>query len=200
MLRNIIITFIATLLYSIFRYNIFGNVPFTDIPTVIVNKAISFSMMIILLLASLNLFYNKSDDYSGYLKTFKMFTIIHVLISISLLSQNYYQKLFTNERLTLFGNISTLAGVLSFTYMLNKRKEVVNLVVYSLIAIHLFCIGFEGWFNIEKWNGMMPPITLICFLILIVIVVLTVLNKNFQDNESKNTSEKQSFLKFKEEL
>src|SRR3972149_2918464 len=84
--RTTLIVFVFTLLYSIFRYNIFGKIPPADIPTIIVNKAISFSMIILLLSASISYLYKKLDDYYGYLDLFKTFAIIHVLLSVALLS------------------------------------------------------------------------------------------------------------------
>ncbi len=184
MLKKITIVFVLAFSYSIIRYNVFGIVPIADIPTLIINKAIAFSIIIMLLLGSISVINKKSDDYSEYLDLIKTFAIIHVLLSITLLSQNYYPKLFANEKLTLFANITVLFGVLSFTYMINNRYRIKSLIIYSLIAIHIFCLGFKGWFEIEKWNGMMPPITLICFLIMIVLIVLSILNKNilYSDN------------------
>lgn len=175
--RNVSIAFILTLLYSILRYNIFGNVPVADIPTLIVNKAIAFSTTIILLFAFLNRAYKKADDSCSYMDVFTVFAIIHILISVSLLSQNYYPKLFANAKLTLFGNVAVLAGILSFTCAINKSRRVGGLPLYSLISAHLFFIGVKGWFDIEKWNGMLPPITLFCFVILIALVVLAGLHR-----------------------
>ena len=188
--RNTLIVFVLTFLYSILRYNIFGNIPPADIPTLIVNKSVSFSMILILLNASISYLYKKLDDYYGYLDLFKTFAIIHVILSVALLSQNYYPKLFSTEKLTLLGNFSLLAGVMAFVYILNKRYKIKNIILYSLTAAHLIFIGFTGWFDIKKWNGFMPPITLICFLILVALIILSVLHKNPRYISYKNASEK----------
>jgi hypothetical protein len=176
--RNTIFVFVLTFLYSILRYNIFGEVPIIDIPTFIVNKAIAFSMIIILLLAVLKRINKKDEDFNNYLNVAKILTIIHVLITLSLMSQNYYPKLFLNEKLTLFGNLSVLSGVLAFVFFIFKQIKIGYLVFLFLTAIHLFFIGFKGWLTFEKWNGMMPPITLFCFIIVIFLFILSILNKS----------------------
>ena len=108
--RNTLIVFALTFLYSIFRYNIFGNIPPADIPTLIVNKSVSFSMIVILLNASISYLYNKPDDYYGYLDLFKSFAIIHVILSVALLSQNYYPKLFFNRQINFIRKFFSVGG------------------------------------------------------------------------------------------
>jgi hypothetical protein len=149
--------------------------PLTDIPLFIANKAIAFSMIIILAIAFVKQNNKKKDECISYLNIFKIFSIIHVLISIVLLSQNYYPKLFSDNKLTVFGSLAVLFGILSITYLTNIKYRIKNLLFYSLVAIHLFFLGFKGWVNIEKWNGMMPPITLICFIILVTLFILSAL-------------------------
>ena len=179
MKKTLILSCSFALFYSIMRYNVFGNVPLTDIPLFIVNKAIAFSMIIILAIAFVKYYYKKKDECKSYLNIFKFFSIIHVLISIALLSQNYYPKLFLENKLTVFGGLAVLFGILSITYLTNKKYRIENLLIYSLLAVHLSFLGFKGWFNIEKWNGMMPPITLICFIILVTLFVFSALKKTY---------------------
>jgi hypothetical protein len=36
-------------------------------------------------------------------------------------------------------------------------------VALLLVAVHVACIGWAGWFDIASWPGGLPPITLISF-------------------------------------
>jgi len=168
--KRIVFVLLITMLYSIIRYNIFGNVSWSDIPTFVFNKSISFSMIIILALATFSLNRGSIDEFTDYMKVIKLFSIVHVLISINLLSLEYYPKLMENNKLSLSGNWALLFGVLTFAVLFNTFK-INNLILYLLLAFHVFFIGFKSWLNIEKWNGYMPPITLICFLLIIFVII-----------------------------
>ena len=179
MKKNICIVFILTFIYSVLRYNIFGDIPVTDIPVFILNKTFAFSMIIILVF----IFFTdkKSNDYNNYVIYFRIITLIHILMSISLLSPNYYPKIYETGKLTLFGNISILAGIVLSALMIITHTRIKNIVIYLIASIHLFFIGINGWINIEKWNGKMPPITLICFLILVVLIFFSIKKKKFDN-------------------
>ena len=181
--RNCIIVIVLTLLYSILRYNVFGNVPPSNMPTLIINKGISFSLIVFLLLACVSRINNKVAEHKIYMQFTKTFIIIHVLLSLSILSEKYFPKLFENTKLTIAGSASVLFGVLALMSYLFRRNKKTILVFYLLIILHLLFIGYKGWFDIGKWNGMMPPITLICTLLLIVTMLLVVYSNRKQNSE-----------------
>ncbi len=172
-LINFTIIIFFALIYSIMRYNVFGNVPISDIPTYVLNKSIAFSMILILPM----IFYyhrkQKQPDLNFFKKSLRILAAIHVLLTIGLLSQNYYSKLFIDNKLTLFGNLAVLFGILTFVYTVFNKYEFSNLLIYMLIALHLVFIGIKGWFDVTKWNGYMPPITIICFTIILVLILLS---------------------------
>lgn len=185
-LRNIWIIFISTFIYSVLRYNIIGDIPFSDIPTLIVNKAIAFSIIIILFLAFLSYFYKRQEDHKTYLFAFKIFTLMHVILSLVVLTQNNYSKIITNEKIPLLGNLAVLAGVLSFAYISVNRFRIRYIILFLLITAHLFFLGCTKWLEPEKWYGWMPPITLICFLIMAGLIIFFLSSKNFKDIEFNN--------------
>ena len=37
----------------------------------------------------------------------------------------------------------------------------------ALVAGHLFVMGYDGWLQVQKWNGGLPPITLLSFLLVV---------------------------------
>jgi len=67
-----------------------------------------------------------------------------------------------------------LFGVLAVLCYLFKGSKTTILIFCLFIIFHLVFIGYKGWFVIEKWNGTMPPITLICTLLLLVIIILAI--------------------------
>jgi len=163
MLKNIVLIFIGTFFYAFFRYNIAGEIPMSDIPTLIVNKAIAFSMIVIL---GFFIFSKKQTHISNYRSVFKAFAVLHVVLSTSLLSQEYFPKLFFEEKLTIWANFAVLAGGVTFAYLVNRKIPVNNMLLFALVLLHLAFIGAIGWFDVWSWNGGLPPISLLCFLIL----------------------------------
>ncbi len=187
--RNCIIVFVLTLLYSILRYNVFGSIPVSDIPTIIINKSLSFSLIMFLLLAIVSRINNKVGHHKKYMQFTKAFVILHVLLSLSLLSEKYYPKLYESSRLTISGGTSILFGVVALLSYFFRRNKITILVFYMLIMLHLIFLGYRGWFYFGKWNGMMPPISLLCTIIIFVTMVLVVTSKK-NKNELKINAKK----------
>ena len=172
-LTLIIIINIFTFAYSVIRYNIVGQVPLTDIPIFILNKSIAFSLIIILFLT----FYYQNSQLSNNLKfarkSFIFLTLTHFLLSLSILSQDYYPKLFVDFKFNFIGNMTILFGVVAAVYIVVHRFKLNNMIFLSLLSGHLFFLGYKGWFNPAKWNGFMPPITLLCFILLIILILVS---------------------------
>lgn len=178
----IILVFLFTLSYSIVRYNIFKDVPWTDLPLYVVNKAISFAA-IIYVAAYIML---EKKDYHELSKKMRKYATnliyIHLTISLILLTPSYYQKFFDGTKMNLTGQISLLSGVLAlgvlnslrFTKKLGVKvslsflKEYGAEILLFLIAVHLFAMGFKGWLTPGNWPGGMPPISLLSFIAAVV--------------------------------
>lgn len=173
--RILVIILLFTTIYSLLRYNVLGDVPFSDIPTFIINKSVAFTLVIILLVIFYYKLKKKRFNFEFMIKGLNAMAVIHILLSITLLTQEYYPKLFDDHKLTLFGNLSVLFGVVTVAYVYISKHKVNNLIVYAFISFHLFFLGVKGWFNIDMWNNFLPPITLICFLILIFLITLTLI-------------------------
>ncbi|NOX67249.1 MAG: hypothetical protein GXO85_15990 [Chlorobi bacterium] len=174
----IILVLLFTLSYSIVRYNIFKDVPWTDLPLYVVNKAISFAA-IIYVAAYLILEKKDYHELSNKMRKYATNLIyIHLTISLILLTPSYYQKFFDGTKMNLTGQISLLSGVLAlgllnslrFTKKLGAKvslsffKKHGAEILLFLIAIHLFAMGFKGWLTPGNWPGEMPPISLLSFI------------------------------------
>ena len=184
MIKIVSIYILITLLYAIIRYNIFGGVPFHDIPTYILNKSISFTMILLLATIIYKQIKGYKDEVLELIRSFKILTFIHILLSLSLLSKTYYSRLFTDEGLNLFGNLTILFGILALTYMYFVKTKFNYLLFLVFIALHLVFLGVKVWFNVDKWLGYMPPISLICFLTVAFLAILVKYNSLHDDFNS----------------
>ncbi len=191
--KNVIILFLLSLLYSILRYNIFKGIAWSQLPLFIVNKAVSLSAV---LLMATSLFAGRKISVDERYKELAMrygwagfqFIVVHTLLSLILLNPGYYEKFYQTGRLTFKAELFLLFGVMAFVllviYSINAALQrwgvepfhpgVANSSIRTaaviFIAGHLFVMGFNGWFNIAYWPGSLPPITLIAFIVIFIIL------------------------------
>jgi len=173
--------------YALLRYVIVGPVETNEIPIFIFNKAVSWSAVTLLFLSIYATSKNLNTIARDY-GTYAYWSIVcHVLLTLSILNNNHYSKLFEYEKLTLFGQLSILTGVLlvvSFLYYhynfsltnnfttVVKRITKIKLILIIALA-HLFFLGGKGWLSPEQWYGYLPPITLISFIIVLITLFYT---------------------------
>ena len=192
--RIILITTILPIGYAILRYNILGNVPWKDTPIYVLNKGLSISSLVLLTLNfSLkpikNAGFKISDNWLNTRKSIGiigfLYVFIHVFMSLYILNPKYYPAFFIEEGiLSIRGLLSLLAGILSFAFLwaytirfnpnFKKRKIFLSIItskktlIYAIlfVGIHLFFVGYTGWLTLDKWQGGLPPISLISFIII----------------------------------
>ena len=187
----ILTTMLFAIGYAILRYHVFGEVPWKDLPFLILNKGLSLgAFMLITLNFALGpaktlglpvpsswLNARKALGMSGFL-----FALMHVLISFMLFKPAIFGKFFEADgSLTGGGGISMLAGVLAFVVLwgynlsfqtfLREDKVFIGFItsrkflIWALLlgGIHLTFMGYSGWMNPSEWNGGLPPISLVAF-------------------------------------
>lgn len=184
----VLLVFLGTLVYSIFRYNVFKEVSWIDLPIYVLNKAISLSAVILLLLFTIDHFKDKRRFWvdQGVILSF---IIVHIILSLLILGPEYYGKFYTGFKLNWVGNITLLAGVGAFmgilivniTAILKKIDILQQGIVHEqalirgnllLLGTHLFVMGFNGWLTPAHWPGYLPPISLIAFLTVVVVAMV----------------------------
>lgn len=204
--RNIIIiTTFLSVGYAVLRYNIFGGVPWKDLPLFILNKGVSLASLILLtfnfsLSPLKNLGISISDKLLSARKSLGVtgfaFAFMHLIMSISILNPVYYLVFFIEEgSLTLRGGLCLLGGVLSFILLwvyyksfkqMVKKDNKINAMITSktsilyilfFLGIHLFFLGYTGWTTVELWPGGLPPISLISFLIFLIGFLINVFGR-----------------------
>lgn len=191
--RIIILITVSSVSYAILRYNIVGDVPWKDLPLYVLNKGIAFSSIILLtfsfsLSPLVNIGLSVSDKWLDSRKdvgiTGFVFAFIHIFMSVSILNPKYYAAFFIDDgTLSLRGGLSLFGGILSFVLLwvynisfktiLNKDKKIKNkltyrnFLIYGMLfsGVHLFFMGYTGWTTFNKWQGGLPPVSLISFVV-----------------------------------
>ena len=176
-----------SLLYSVFRYNIFNNVSWQDLPLYVFNKAIALSIILLL-------FYNQiSDQREKHVVDTGIGITLLVIAHIILQSPEYYNKFYIGQKLNLTGSLSLLFGILAFlffcftilvsfiksndTFTQNRGNiEKIKISTLFLIGFHLFVMGINGWLEPSTWPGCMPPISLVSFIFIFATFTKNILN------------------------
>jgi len=171
---------------------VYGNIPWDQLPLFILNKVLSFSGLLLLTL-------NLTVRFFPYLKNSKqtlgiigfIFIFIHILLSLILMSPVNYSKLYSDSgSFSAFGGISLTSGAIAFTFLLiyifyenNKpfqtifQKRGITAISSLLPLIHLSFLGFSGWITPQKWQGGMPPITLLSFIFYLIGYLILIIKK-----------------------
>jgi hypothetical protein len=94
--------------------------------------------------------------------------ILHIGLSLALLSPEYYKKFYGQTRLNLNGELIIACGVFA-TYCfwlipkLARRLALqhrIKLLAIALVLGHLIPMG-SSWLTPSQWHGLMPPISLV---------------------------------------
>lgn len=185
---KIFITFVISLVYAIVRYNIFGNVPWEELPLYITNKAISLTAIILLLFSVIHKANTKQTKQNIW-KIIFILTLIHVFISFRLFGPESYQKFYFENDLNLVGYLTLFWGITAFLGFLilnsgkllpeddskltipNSLKKEIRKWIPFLITGHLIAMGFNGWISPSSWPGYLIPMSLIAFIIVVLYII-----------------------------
>jgi hypothetical protein len=184
-------TFILSMGYAIIRYHVLGEVPWKDLPFLILNKGISMSALILLafnftfgplknLGAPISNSWLRSRRIIGIVAFIQVF--VHVIMSFMLFNPAVYPKYFEpNGTMTLITGLSMIGGVLAFIFLwiynvsfnaaFRKDKDLISFITSRKVLLsamlfsgaHLVFMGYNGWLNPGGWLGGLPPISLIAF-------------------------------------
>jgi hypothetical protein len=171
-MRTSLLVLLGSALYATARYNVFKGVPWKDWPAYTLNKALALSALLLLVLAAVR----KARASDGrILAMASALGFVHVLLSLVLLSPDYYEKLFASGRLTAAAGLSmTLGAAAAVAMAVGKGRRtdpdaaggLSSLAILAfVVGLHAALQGFPGWFTPSAWPGAMPPITLISFVL-----------------------------------
>ena len=204
-LSVILVVSVLSIGYTILRYHIAGNTPWSQFPLYILNKGLALTGFILLginfSLGPLNnirkgigekwLSIRPSLGVSSFLLIFT-----HLFLSLILLNPANYQKFFLeNGSFTTFAGLSLLAGLIAFLILwiytisfqtflredkafikfITSRKVILMAMVFT--AAHIFFMGYQGWMTPKNWLEGLPPITLIAFFIFIITYIINLIGR-----------------------
>lgn len=197
-----ILIFLLSLIYAVIRYNFLRDVPYSEIPLFISNKATALSSTVIIgfsfLLGPLTrMFPNIFEKNLSLRKSFGLIGFglasIHAIISLILLSPEYYGKFYTQEGLiNTTGQFSLLFGVLALAVFsivsitslpsiykaLGEKKwktvQRFGYIGYFAVLLHVVVMGFKGWLNPSSYAYGFISITLVSSLFIIFVLLMRI--------------------------
>jgi hypothetical protein len=169
------VALLFTTVYAIIRYAVFGNVSLNNMPVFLMNKGIAMTAAVSLFMASLCLVRRDRDAARFWTNACSQSVFVHILLSLGILSKAYFHKFYSGDKLNLTGEVVLLAGVLAVYCLWRMHAtelkaavwRTLTILVCLLVAVHLFAMGYDDWFLVQKWNGALPPPTLISFFLVI---------------------------------
>jgi hypothetical protein len=187
-MKTSLLALLGSVIYATARYNVFKGVSWDDWPIHTLNKAFAISALVLLFLSVIH---QRSVTEHANVQSLYMASVfgsVHVLLSLILLSPVYYGKLFVQGRLTAAAGLSMVLGAVAAAVMAvgtrtrgdqHADRGAMALAMLSfVIGLHAMLQGLAGWFAPSQWPGMMPPITLIAFLLGLAAVAVAVLPKH----------------------
>ncbi len=175
MIKQFLTAFLFTLVYAVIRYAGFSHVSLIHVPVYIMNKAVSMTAVEALFMAALGLMRAERDTVRFWINACSQLVFVHIFLSLGILSKGYFASYFDGDKMSLTGELVLLMGVLAvYCFWRLKTAEIkpalrrtLTILACALVAVHLFAMGFDGWMQVQKWNGGMPPITLLSFLLVV---------------------------------
>lgn len=203
--RNLIITITLFTIYASARYIYFQGVSIEHFPLFIMNKVLAWTSATYFALSFIAKYF-KAFDKGITQNTSKklgltalLLSFSHIIISLILLSPEYYGKFYSGNMLNIYGEISMLAGVAAFTFLLLLGLASIPGIVtdlknlssifrlrywtYFLLAIHLIFMGIPGWYEPLSWPQGLVPISLLAFLFLLFAIIFKTISERILKNK-----------------
>jgi DMSO/TMAO reductase YedYZ heme-binding membrane subunit len=196
----VILYFAFFLIYAYIRYIHFKGLDFLINANFIINKAFAGAAILSVstsyfissmskfdnIFAKSKLSYKRFFGLSGF-----YFMMLHIFFGFRIIRPDLLPQFFSGGvELSAKGKLIILLGILGFTIFLfpaiSSMSEVMKklsgnrwllfqrlgYLAFTVIMIHASLIGYENWISPNDWPGMMPPITLICVIIIFSILLL----------------------------
>ena len=212
------VVFGASLVYSIIRYHIAGDVAWRHFPLFILNKAMSLAAVVFVASSYL---IGKIIRWHDHDKALRLVVIkfcglmgfflagIHALFSVFLLTPAYFTKYFdTGGKLNLPGELGMAVGIVALFFLMSpavttlpmmpkalggwrwKRSQRAGYLALILVVIHLIVLGLKGWLTPDKWPAGLLPISLVA--LIVALIPLVVKRKLVQEKRERDKMRKES--------
>ncbi|PCJ16821.1 MAG: hypothetical protein COB02_15070 [Candidatus Cloacimonadota bacterium] len=188
--NKIQLIFTLCLVYAFVRYSILGQIPLQKFPLFIMNKVWASTALFLFCFAFIS---PKKANKKVYGIICFCCSIIHIIFSQILLSPQNYNKFYFQDELTMSSQICLSFGLYAFicfipSLFLNNNLsqnesfktlcKKSSFVASFFLLIHSSIAFYPSWLKNDLWHGNLPPISLICFCILVIVVLIKLLQKN----------------------
>jgi len=191
--------------YAVIRYHIVASVDWTHLPLFILNKALALAAVFFISMSYVvgKLIKTYSSDPPKQLILVKFcglmgfsMAALHALMALLLFSPEYYPKFFEiTGRLNITGELSMLFGILSLwclsvtaitslPFMIEavgvdrwKRGQRLGYVSLLISGGHVLVMGLTGWLTPAGWHGYLPPVSLVAFSVVLLVLLVKVVNR-----------------------
>ena len=172
-MKTIPTVLITTALYATLRYNVFKGVAWSEWPVYVLNKVFGLSALLLLMIYALQRRRSRREPAGRLLPVAWILMLMHVGLSLAILTPAYYVKYFQADKLTWQAGWSMMLGVVAAVglHKFGRACELSNPVgllakigiLAFLSGVHAALLGYAGWFQPSTWPGHLLPITLISF-------------------------------------
>jgi hypothetical protein len=185
MFMRLVMAFLFTTVYAVVRYAGFGHVSLAHVPAYIMNKAICMTAVEALLMASLGFLRGQKQEQRFWIGVGSHLIFVHVLLSLGILSKGYYPHFFDVDRMSLTGELVLLMGALAVycfwrlqsAALDRATRRTLTVLACTFVAGHLFAMGYEDTLAVQKWNGGLPPMSMLSFFIVVSGLVVLLMGK-----------------------
>jgi hypothetical protein len=172
-IKQFLTAFLFTFAYAVIRYAGFGHVALIHLPVYIMNKAICMTGVEAMFMAALCLMREEKDAARFWTNACTQLVFVHIFLSLGILSKGYYVNFFDGDKMSLTGELVLLSGALAVFCFWRLRaaktkldlRRTLTALAYALVAGHLFAMGLMDTLNVQKWNGGLPPMSGLSFLL-----------------------------------
>jgi hypothetical protein len=160
-------------LYASARYHVFSNAPWSDWPMYTLNKAFGLSALVLLVAAVARRRWRPGLAIGRTMLAAGVLFGMHVLVSLALLSPAYYPKFFAGGKLSALAGTALVLGAIATAALAagakprpqetaDEKARGLALLAFA-VGAHAALPGVASWLEPSTWPGLMPPITLVAF-------------------------------------
>jgi NADH:ubiquinone oxidoreductase subunit 2 (subunit N) len=138
-----------------------------------------------LLMAALGVMRSERNTVRFWTGASSQLVFVHILLSLGILSKGYYANFFSGDKMSLTGELVLLTGALAaYCFWRLRTAEIkpafrwtLTILACTLVAGHLFAVGYTDTLQVQKWNGGLPPMSLLSFFLAVSSLIVFLRNK-----------------------
>ncbi|MBT9560416.1 MAG: hypothetical protein IV100_30605 [Myxococcales bacterium] len=163
--------------YALLRYCVFGDVSFRHAPLFVLNKAVAWAALTLLVVGLAGARWPPRFGRwprSSLVRRAVALGRAHVVASLVLVGPAYYPTLYDPDgRMNVAGELLIASGVFAVAYPILKSPWA-RVAIVATLALHAGALAAATGYAPEQWPGGMPPISWWSLLVALIGLALTV--------------------------